>query len=314
MSAKRVLLTFMALAALCALVIPASLAAAQAPPSLPCRFYGTVLLDGSPVPDGTVITATVSGDTYATTTPALVNGQPRYGNSTFALTLEPLPGESYNEGAEVVFTVAGYEVQQRGYWETGGNVPLDLVAWIPVAQPTPGPTPTMTPTPTPTPAPTPPPPTPVPTVAPPPPPPDDQGTEVATNALNTAIVALCIGILIVCLMFAAYLIWKYRIRPGPSRVAGPRAATPQVAALATDGPQNGWSTTAGTEATEGAIDTAGLDALAAIGASTRWQDRLMLKMMSNGLVIRIFSNPMVMKVITWEMKVFGAIASRFKRG
>jgi hypothetical protein len=87
-----------------------------------------------------------------------------------------------------------------------------------------------------------------------------------------------------------------------------------VAALVAESPENAWSTTAGTEATEGAIDTAGLDALAAIGASTRWQDRLMLKMMSNGLVIRIFSNPMVMKVITWEMKVFGAIASRFKRG
>ena len=47
--------------------------------------------------------------------------------------------------------------------------------------------------------------------------------------------------------------------------------------------------------------------------SMRWQDRLMLKMMSNKLVIKIFSIPIVIKVLMWETKVFLSIISLFKR-
>lgn len=45
----------------------------------------------------------------------------------------------------------------------------------------------------------------------------------------------------------------------------------------------------------------------------RWQDRLMLKMMSNKLVIKIFSIPIVMKLLMWETKVIISIMSIFKR-
>ena len=44
-----------------------------------------------------------------------------------------------------------------------------------------------------------------------------------------------------------------------------------------------------------------------------WQDRLMMKMMGNKLIIKIFSIPIVLKVLMWETKVFVSIISLFKR-
>ena len=45
----------------------------------------------------------------------------------------------------------------------------------------------------------------------------------------------------------------------------------------------------------------------------RWQDRLMLKMMSNKVIIWIFSKPVVIKIMMWETKVILSIMSLFKR-
>ena len=292
MSASKAAAALVVLIVLSALLLPAYAAgAAEAPPSPPCRFYGTVLLDGQPVPNGTVITITVATDNWTTTPPGLVDGM------------------SYDEGTPVAFAVAGYEAPQRGYWETGGNVRVDLAAWIPLVPPTPEPSPTPTVAPTPTPPPSP---TPMPTV-PPGPGPDGPGAADTTNSLNTVIVALCVGILIVCAMFAAYLIWKYRIRRGPPRGGRPRPVAPRATPTgeASETEATGWQETASTESMGEQVEP--FDAIAAAGLSLRWQDRLMLKMMSNRIIIKIFSNPIVMKVITWEMKAFIAISSLFRR-
>ena len=270
------------LLALVALFLLPHMASAQ-PPQLPCRFHGAVQLDGAPVPDDTVITATVGNDTYTVITPAV------YGPSTYAIKIVPPPGMSYDDGTQVTFKIGNYTAQQTGSWELGGNIELDLSASIPPT-PTPTPTPTLTPTPsptptsTPTPTPTPtvsptPTPTPTPTISPTPtasptPTPIPPSPEETTNIWTTITIALCIGVLIICGMFAAYLIWKYRTRPSK---AGKEAK--------------------GEEAE----------------ISTRWQDWLMLKMMSNRLVIKIFSTPIVLKVLMWETKVFMSIISLLKR-
>lgn len=281
------------LAALTVLLLSAFPAVAEAPPLPPSRFYGTVQLDNMPVPDGTVITATIAGDTYTTTTPAV------YGSSTYALRLEPPRGKSYNEGTQVTFTIGTYTADQTGSWEMGGNTPLDISASIPPPpspSPSPSPTPSPAPTPTPTSAPSPiatPTPTPVPTVAPSPiPTTTSPDTEVVTNAWITVIIALCVGILVICVMFAAYLLWKYRIRPGKPRGAKPEVKKPQAEQPESEQPEG--------EVPESEI-------------SMRWQDKLMLKMMTNKLVIRIFSIPIVLKVMMWETKVFLSIMSLFKR-
>ena len=43
-----------------------------------------------------------------------------------------------------------------------------------------------------------------------------------------------------------------------------------------------------------------------------WKDRLIMKIMGNKLVIKIFSIPIVLKVLMWETKVFISIISLFK--
>lgn len=62
-------------------LLPAMTFAQGAQP--PCRFYGTVQVDGYDVPDGTVITAIIEGVPYSTTTP-----EAAYGPSTYALKIE----------------------------------------------------------------------------------------------------------------------------------------------------------------------------------------------------------------------------------
>ena len=44
-----------------------------------------------------------------------------------------------------------------------------------------------------------------------------------------------------------------------------------------------------------------------------WKDRFMLKMMSNKIIMKIFSIPIVMKITMWEMKIIFGIISIFKR-
>lgn len=283
---------FIFLLVLSALFILPVAVSAQGPPTLPCRFYGTVQLEGAPVPDGTVITATIAGDTYTTITPAI------YGSSTYFIKLDPLPGISYDKGAQVTFKIDNYNADQTGNWEFGGNTQLDLTSSIPPPPPpTPAPTPTPTPTPTSTPS-----PTPIPTVAPDPTPtPTSPDTEAATDAWTTVIIALCVCILLICFMFAAYLVWKYRIRPSKPRSKKPEGKKPE-----------GEKTER--ERIEEKPDGEKTEGEKADGEiSIRWQDRLMLKMMSNNLVIKIFSTPIVIKVLMWETNVFLSIISLFKR-
>jgi len=44
-----------------------------------------------------------------------------------------------------------------------------------------------------------------------------------------------------------------------------------------------------------------------------WRDRFIMKMMGNKLVIKIFSNPTVLKIMMWEAQVIMSIISVFKR-
>jgi hypothetical protein len=45
----------------------------------------------------------------------------------------------------------------------------------------------------------------------------------------------------------------------------------------------------------------------------RWRDRMLMKLMSNKVVIKMMSIPIVMKIITLEMKAFMWIISLFSR-
>ncbi len=113
-------LRLLALLAVVALVLSPAMALAQGGMSLPCRWYGTVQVNGADVPDGTMITATIEGDTYNAATPAV------YGASTYALEIEPPEGTTYTEGAEVTFMIGDQAADQTSAWEAGGNIELNL--------------------------------------------------------------------------------------------------------------------------------------------------------------------------------------------
>jgi hypothetical protein len=44
-----------------------------------------------------------------------------------------------------------------------------------------------------------------------------------------------------------------------------------------------------------------------------WKDRFIMKMMGNKLIIKIFSIPIVLKIMMWETQVIMSIISLFRR-
>jgi hypothetical protein len=44
-----------------------------------------------------------------------------------------------------------------------------------------------------------------------------------------------------------------------------------------------------------------------------WKDRFIMKMMGNKLIIKIFSIPIVLKIMMWETQVIVSIISLFRR-
>jgi hypothetical protein len=89
---------------------------------MPCRFRGTIQLNGANVADGTVITAIIAGNEQTTETPAT------YGPSTYAIKIIPPEGTAYAAGAVVTFKIGDYTADQTGAWEIGGNIELNLTA------------------------------------------------------------------------------------------------------------------------------------------------------------------------------------------
>ena len=113
------------LIALAALVTVAGEATADGEP---CRFTGTVQLDGADVPDGTIVAAVVEGAEYSTTTPT------GYGPSTYSVEIQPPDGVRYDDGTQLTFTIDGSPADQTGSFRAGDNIRWDLTGtriWVP---------------------------------------------------------------------------------------------------------------------------------------------------------------------------------------
>ena len=109
------------LLAVVALLLLPALALADTPPEPPCRFYGTVIVDGAGVADGTVITAMIGGDQLTAATPA-----EGYSTSTYAIKIGV--DTEYTEGATVTFMIGDRAAAQTGTWAKGGNIEVNLTA------------------------------------------------------------------------------------------------------------------------------------------------------------------------------------------
>ena len=179
---------------------------------LPCRFHGTVQLNGHPVPDGILVKALIGGNEVASVAVPAV-----YGPSTYALLITPPVGVSYGNGTEIKFKIHVYDAIQTATWKTGGNIALNLTASsLPTPTPTLSPPPFTTPTPTPsaTPVVTPPPtmsPPPNPTLTPTPAP--ATPTPQAVSNTGRVIGAALLGVLALVLVgVLAFLVWIWFFR------------------------------------------------------------------------------------------------------
>ena len=107
------------------LAIPA-VVLAQAQPSLPAVFGGTVSWDGTPASDGTMVSAWIDGKEVASATAA---------DGSYALTISEPPGSSFT-GKKITFKVGPGTATQTATWEAAGGDVLNLKA-APVPPPKP---------------------------------------------------------------------------------------------------------------------------------------------------------------------------------
>jgi hypothetical protein len=127
--AKKLLVLLAVVAIMAIALIPVVTTAQPVPP---CRIHGTATVDGVLVVDGTVITATVDGDTYTSApTPSV------YGASTYLLQIAQPEGKSY-VGKAITFKIGANDATESTTWVQGGNITLDLHKGVPVVTPPPG--------------------------------------------------------------------------------------------------------------------------------------------------------------------------------
>lgn len=115
------------------------------PPQPPARFFGTVTLDGSPVPPGTEVRALIDGVVYAVDETTVIDGAAVY--------LIDVPADDPStpnivEGGQtadvVVFQVGGGNAQETGVWRAEEASELNLTALTPTPTPTRRPRPPVT--------------------------------------------------------------------------------------------------------------------------------------------------------------------------
>ena len=107
------------------LAIPA-VVLAQAQPSLPAVFVGTVSWDGAPASDGTTVAAWIDGKEVASATAA---------DGSYAVRI-PQPPDSSFTGKKITFKVGAGTATQTATWEPDGGDVLNLTA-APVSPPSP---------------------------------------------------------------------------------------------------------------------------------------------------------------------------------
>jgi hypothetical protein len=138
-------------------------------PSLPSSFYGTVKVNNSNVPDGTLIQASIGGQVLAEAFTQTYQGDSVYALDVRGDDTDTAAQDGGRENDTIQFSIGGVLANQTGVWHTGTNVNLNLtaVSSTPPATPhaTPSPVPTQTTIPTRQPTPVPITPTPAPPTA-----------------------------------------------------------------------------------------------------------------------------------------------------
>jgi hypothetical protein len=198
-----------------------------------------------------------------------------YGNSTYLIQIEPPGNVTYTDGTPVIFLIGNCSAVETGTWQTGLNLVLNLTASTPPPPtPTPTPMPTLTATPTPF-------PTPTVTVAPPTP------TPTPKAGLSVWRIAGGVVLCILALLFLGVLAFFARMWMTEKK---------------------GTETEQGQPAESGSTQKAEEPEI-----KMSLKDKMLMKMMSNKWVIKFMSIPIVMKIITAQMKAMMWVQSLFSR-
>ncbi len=119
-----------------------------AAPPIPANFFGTALLDGMNVPDGTLIEAVINDVVYATAQTSTYQGE-----SVFSIIVPgddpdtPNVIEGGQDGDTIIFRIAGNDSTQNATWASGGGGQTALIATDNSNSGGSNPTPTPTPAP-----------------------------------------------------------------------------------------------------------------------------------------------------------------------
>jgi hypothetical protein len=141
---RKIRITIISLLVLFALLV--NFGTASAVPPLPSSFYGKVSLNGSNLPEGTVIEAIINDKMISESQTLIYSG-----DSVFAIDIngdDPSTGvvEGGKENDVIRFRVGGLMAKETGTWHSGTNVELNLtITATNTPQP---PEPTRTPVPT----------------------------------------------------------------------------------------------------------------------------------------------------------------------
>lgn len=117
---------------------------AAAQPQVPATFYGSVTVDGRPVPDGTEVLAFVDGKDCTQRGPSYRGTITIEGVSAYSIAVvheSQVPGCGA-PGKTVTFTIAGRPARQTAVWQFGPQH-VDLSAGVGDPIPLPTPTPTV---------------------------------------------------------------------------------------------------------------------------------------------------------------------------
>ncbi len=101
---------------------------AAAPPALPSSFWGSVALDGRPLPAGTMVTALVDDLAAGQASVRLASGQAMYTLNTPGDDPSTAAVEGGSAGSIVTFAVDGFLYPQQAPWASGTSTRLDLAA------------------------------------------------------------------------------------------------------------------------------------------------------------------------------------------
>jgi PKD repeat protein len=98
----------------------------DAPPILPSSFYGTVMVNGAYISDGTIISAWIDGNKYAEVGTSNFEGKTVYTIKILADNSDTVEKDGGEEGDTVVFKIGSEIADQTGSWHSGTNVEVNL--------------------------------------------------------------------------------------------------------------------------------------------------------------------------------------------